>query len=407
MTRFVSGVLAVALVGLAVGCSDNPADSRKDANLEANFGGYDARPEAPAFGDPMLMASGADEQDFDDPIAGALSYDSLAIDPEAGFFHMRILWGRLQLDSTVTTSTDWSGSLTISRGGLLLRKVIRFEPETDSILPRTDVNRVDWVSVTTVHNDGIAVDLVVPPPKLIIDTTVTYVVDTLGDSTEVIAIDTTEPAPVTVEFSTSPYTRTFSLAELARLDTIVYLDDSTAVVLNAFRVERIPCPRGFLSGSWGVDSTGLGVFTGTWMNRRGHIEGHVRGHFEEDSSGVRVFFGKWIDESGRFEGLLRGRWDLHPNFHADTTALTRAGGWFRGSIFDGSANPIGLLGGHFMSWEGNHAGFMQGRWKVRCPETGGDHDGMGDGMMGDGMHRPGEDADTDSHGGMGWPGGRR
>ena len=87
---------------------------------------------------------------------------------------------------------------------------------------RTDRTLIEWVSQTTVHNDGLAVDIFVPRPAPTLDTTEVPLVDTLGDSTWTIVVDTSypEPEPVTVEFATGPYSRTFELAELQSLDTI-------------------------------------------------------------------------------------------------------------------------------------------------------------------------------------------
>lgn len=410
MMRTLSAATMVAMLVWVVGCSDTSVDSRQAASLETEFGGYTVSQEAPAFGDPLLAAEGSGDVEYTDPVASSLVIDSLMRDPQAGLYHLRIVWGRLQWDSTVTTPTEWSGSLTISRGGVLLRRIIRFEPDTDQILPRTDRHVLEWTSVTTVHHDGIAVDLVVPPAGPILDTTYQYVVDTTGDTTDIIVtVDTIPAAPVTVEFKTSPYSRTFTLEELARLDTIVYLGDSNAVAFHAFRLERMRCPRGFVSGHWVYDSTGQGVFRGTWIGQHGVIEGHLQGHFEEDSLGRKLFFGKWIDESGNFEGLLRGRWGRMPDMHADSTAMLRAGGWFRGAIFDRDANPIGAIGGHFRSWEGERPGFFQGRWKVGCMQPEGDRpeDGMGD-MQRDGMGDGFSGGFSDrGDGGMGQPGGRR
>ncbi|MCM2271099.1 MAG: hypothetical protein NDJ18_00870 [candidate division Zixibacteria bacterium] len=368
-------IIGTAVLGglLLAGCSDSPTGSM---NQITTVGGYTATNEAPAFGDPLLMASSAQEVQFNDPIAATPILQTLLADPDAGLYHLRVVWGQLRYDSTVTTPTDWSGSLTISRGAELVRRVIRFEPATDSILPRTDRRVIEWASQTTVHNDGIAFDLIVPPARPTLDTILQIIVDTLtNDTTVLIVVDTIPAPPVTVQFTAGSYSRAFSLPEIAALDTVVYFEDSSGIAFNGFKVDRIRCPRGFLSGFWGYDSTGQGVFRGSWISQHGEVDGHVQGHFEKDSTGARVFFGKWIDASGLFEGFLHGRWKDHPNPHADSTAFLRAGGWFAGLLLDDQTNPIGMVAGHYISSKGNPPGFFQGRWKLNC-DPNGSEDGM-------------------------------
>ncbi|RME28471.1 MAG: hypothetical protein D6800_03865, partial [Candidatus Zixiibacteriota bacterium] len=225
---------------------------------------------------------------------------------------------------------------------------------------------IEWVSVTTVHNDGIAVDLYVPPPRPILDTTITT--DSLGN--DVITVDTLWPDPVTVTFATGPYSRTFTLGELAALDTVVELDDGNAIAFHAMRISRIQCPRGFLFGFWGPDKeTGRIGFKGMFTDKHGLITGFVRGHAGVNDNGERVWFGKWISRNGRFEGFLRGTWAPHPDMHANGMAHRRAGGWFRGGIYDANRNRIGELRGRYCDGRYMRDGFFQGRWRLNCPNT--------------------------------------
>lgn len=373
--------MAMALLVWVAGCSKNPVQPQANSsNISQQFDGLNTNSEQPGFGDPTIANTAAQETAFNDPMAASPKCDSLLRDPNAGMFHFRAVWGRLHFDSMVTTPTNWEGSLTLSRGVEIVRRTIGFEPMTDSILPRTQLNIIDWASQTTVASDGIAVDLLIPRMGPTVDTTTTAVVDSLGDTTFVIHVDTIPAAPVTLEFKTGPYTRTFTLAELIKLDTIVNLDDSNAIAFSAFRVDHIACPRGFLTGVWGFDSTGTGTFRGTWMSKRGLIVGSLDGHFKVDSLGDSLFFGKWIDMSGAFQGLLRGSWGLHPNEHASERGHIRGGGWFSGHIFDANANPIGELAGKFKGINTTTAGFFQGRWKINCAGLFGDRedDGMED-----------------------------
>ncbi len=368
---FKKALLPLALIAtllLAVGCSNNSPvqPNSQTENFTDPFGGYTATAESPAFGDQQLLATSAGEVAYDDPILKSPAVDSMVSDSEAGVYYFRALWGQLRYDSTVTTSTDWSGSLTVSRGAIVVRRLIRFEEGQDYIKDRTDSNLVEWVSSTTVHHDGIAFGIFVPPAS--------------NDS--MMATD----SDVTVTFETGPYSRTFTLAEIAALDTIVTLDDadSNAVAFFGFRYYRGQCRKGFVSGGWGYDREGMGRFRGMWTSRNGELLGYVQGHFGQDSSGQKVFYGKWISADGSFEGLLRGTWKGRVPNHVPDHARRYAGGWFKGGVFDAAEQPIGEIMGKYRS--GPHGpGFFQGRWKTNCVSDYGFGDDNNEHEMDDGF----------------------
>lgn len=376
------GVLALVVAGCSHKTPTQPTNS--GGNISQMFGGFNASNEAPGFGNPALASGAASgEQPFDDPFARSVEFDSLVNDSNSGVFALQIVWGRLRRDSTVTTVTDWSGSLAISRGIEILKKTIRFE-SNDSILTRTDPKVIAWVSHTTSGSDGIAAFLIVPRLLTVIDTTVVIHVDTLGDTTRTTTIDTLPAPPVTVAFTTPPFSRTFNLSDFIKLDTIFTLTDSDAVSFHALRLSRFACPRGFLAGRWTFDSTNFGTFQGTWLSPRFDLMGSFDGNFGLSDSSKMIFFGKWIDNSGLFQGLLRGTWNFIPNFHANDRAFMRAGGWFHGGIFDASANLIGAVKGRFL---GAHmvdttGGFLVGRWSITCPTVNNEDDGMEEGPDG-------------------------
>jgi hypothetical protein len=343
----------LSLLVWVAGCSDSPTvtDQDQTISLEGDFGGLTTTKEAPAFGDTELAADDITEEEIDDPVLSSPEVASLVDDIDAGMFHFRAVWGQLCLDTTVTEVTDWTGSITISRGAVVIRKTIRFELGQDYIPTRTDRQTVDWVSYTTVHNDGVAFDLLVPPVEPIYDTTVTVGTDSLGNPVDVITVDTIYPEtePVTVEFATGAYMRVFTLDELAALDTIVELDDGNAVAIHAAQVFCQRCPRGFLAGGWGYDEEGQGVFRGRWMSREGRIVGHLRGHFGVNDAGRNVIFGKWIDRSGNCEGLLAGTYQPFLRPDASDIANRRGCGWFAMRIFDANRAPIGMAAGQYQS----------------------------------------------------------
>jgi len=369
LRKIVLPLFAVALLFWVVGCSDNPSTTdltEETPNLDDAFGGFKTTSEEPGFGDPELLDAENDEEEVDDIMLASPSVDSIISDEDAGMFHFRAVWGRLCYDSTVAEVTDWTGSLTLSRGAEIIRRVIRFEGN-DYIQPRTDRGLIEWVSYTTVHNDGIGVDIFVPRPTPTYDTT--YVID---DTDTTIVIDTVMPEPVTLTFETGPYSQTFTLDELAALDTTVYLDDSNAVAFQGLQFYRYWCPRGFLAGIWGFDSTGLGVFRGTWISQHGYVAGWLKGNFGKNDDGEKVFYGKWINRNGDFEGLLAGTYKPIGGIANGDGNMTQAhygGGSFEGNIFDADSNEIGVLKGRYHSAPEFRKSYFHGRWKLYCPET--------------------------------------
>ncbi|MBD3258605.1 hypothetical protein GF377_09255 [candidate division GN15 bacterium] len=366
-TRLMLVLMAASLLMFVVGCSsDSPAtpEQADQPNLTDDFGGYSATDEAPGFGDPDLVAAEDEEEVVDDVMESSPEVQSIADDPESGRFRLRAIWGQLRFDSTNTTPTVWDGSLTVSRGAIVLKRLVRFELNQDGYFPRTDRDLLEWFSTTTVHNDGIVVDIYVPPAEIEVDTS--YVVDSLGDTTDVV-LDTLPVDPVTVTFETAPHTQTFTLAELASLDTVVSLGNEQGVAFQSVQILKTTCGRGHLTGRWGYDQDGNGVFHGLWYSHRGMI-GYVRGHFGEDDDGNKVFFGKWINRSGQFEGFLRGTWSSNVSENASEIARRRAVGQFSGLIYDSNENEIGALRGRYRSGANFPNGWFHARWKVHCPD---------------------------------------
>ena len=374
--ELVLAFMPTLLLLLAIGCSNKNVQPElliDEPNLSDEFGGYSTASESPGFGDDQLLDEAyASDDEYDDPMLSDAAVTEFTSDPQAGLYHLRIVWGQLRFDSSMTNPTDWSGSLSITRGAEIIRRVINFELGQDYIVPRSDRKLIEWVSQTTLHNDGIAVDLLVPPVKPVLDTTEIEVTDSAGNTVIIIVVDTTWPVvePVTVSFNTGPYSTTFDLDELVSLDTIVFLEDSNAVAFHAFKLDGLPCPRGFLAGRWGFDDSTSGLFTGVWLNRAGLVVGYSRGHFGQRENGEKVFFGKWVSREGRFEGFIKGHWEFDDiSMTVDSSAATS--GYFRGQIFSEERLQIGYLAGHFGSVESENdaiGGFLQGRWKISCSD---------------------------------------
>lgn len=348
-------IISLLFAGLLLwvgGCSKSPAEpeaSGENLNLSEEFGGYLASGEEEGFADSDLLAELADNEEFNDPVSLSPEYEALCVNRDAGYFHLRVVWGQLRFNPDAQDITDWSGSLTVSRGMIVIRRAIHFEPGQDYILPRVERNLVEWVSKTTVHNDGIAVDILVPPLRPINDP---------------------DQDPVTVTFEAGEYSRTFTLDELQRLDMVVQFDNSNAIAFHAFRLDGRPCPAGFLAGRWGVDGEGRHRLRGVWMSEDGRVKGFLRGHFGVNDEGRRLFFGKVIGLNGEFRAFLKGTYGYMPDETGGEIADGNAGGWFAGHIINADRIEIGVLRGRFYASTEHDGGFFQGRWKTDCDNPG-------------------------------------
>ncbi len=363
-------LLFLSLLFWGFGCSDNsirPSPGSESFNLDDQFGGLAASDEKPAFDDPDLLAQVDSDEEYNDPIAESAEVDALLADDESGFYHLRIVWGRLCLDTTVTEATDWSGSLSVSKGAEIIRRVIRFEPNQDYIHPRTDRKLIEWTSRTSIHNDGIAVDIVIERPNPVLDSATAFEITPDNDTIVTIVVDTTYPAfdPVEVVFETGSYRSTFTLTEISALDTIVYLADGNAVAFHGLKLDQRPCPRGFLAGHWGVDENARGIFEGLWISRNGLVTGFLKGRYGKNNDGVNVFKGKWISRSGLFEGFVVGTYG--PRVLEDTEPDSPRGR-FRGIIYSADRVEIGVLKGVYRGSLSGDGGFFQGRWRIVCPD---------------------------------------
>jgi hypothetical protein len=333
MQRLTALLLALVLVA-AAGCSQAPTDSAQTNPFDQEFGGVTTDNEAPAFNDPDLLATASVEVDPADPLA--ISIEADAADSVHAVFALRAVWGQLRYDSASTSPTVWDGSISVDSGRIGVRRVIRFEPGQDYLLPRTAPNVVEFVSTTTVHHDGLLV--------------------LIGVNTAMLA----DSSDNLVTFATGPLTISFRLRQLVALDTIVRVDDAgNAVMFNGFLVRPDLCPRGFLAGKWMTSEEGDGgEFRGGWISRNGQLEGYLSGNYGIDSDGRRVFFGKYIDINGTFEGRLRGVWGPLP--------LPARGGYFKGVFYDAQDRPAGRLCGF---WKADAAGegHFEGVWMLYCP----------------------------------------
>lgn len=323
------------------GPEQNDIETREQIpDLDDPYGGYNVADEAPGFDDAEMIEQFGDAAtvEYNDP----MNRDPLVADilsrPMAQHFLM-ITWGNLERDSTVDFVTEWSGSLTVDPGVILLKRVVRFENH-DRILPRERRDLLEWISFTKPAFDGIIVRIFPVPNRA---------TDDAKDSTAV------------VTFATGPLTKSFTMAELRDIHLVIPVDDAgNAVAFNSIVIPVGGCPSGFLGGIWAdnPDTTG-GRFKGMWMSENGRAMGFLKGHYGVNSEGNRVFFGKWISLNGEFRGLIKGRYGSFPN---------APGGFFQGVYLDRSLRIRGDLKGIWKTSDQiEGGGFFMGRWAARCP----------------------------------------
>ena len=330
---------ALSLIGLTFGgCSVSSTEATEtDVVVDAGeFGEFKANNEEPAFGDPEIAEMLTEETDFADPVADMPEIVEAENDEATDIYCLRMVWGNLEGDSGVAELTDWSGSLTLTRGGIVVARLIRFEPRQDYILPRYNDSGVfvpeqlRWVSKTSWHFDGLVTRILIPPS----------VTDEV----------------VMLTFESEQLSITFPFYELAELDTLINIGFGNAISFQATQYQPQGHLYGTLSGRWGRDEEGNGIFYGLWFNAAGTIGGTVRGRYGTDSTGNNIFVGKYINNAGSFGGLLKGSWNIETQ---DGVTYGR----FSGRIYNNQRVPIGWLNGHFKRGQNRTAGFFAGRWR--------------------------------------------
>ncbi|MEZ5360519.1 MAG: hypothetical protein R3F48_17025 [Candidatus Zixiibacteriota bacterium] len=335
------GLLAVIAFALGA-CSSNTTEPADTGTTLEDFGSYKPTDEEPNFGDEAVaeLTTEAEEADFADPVALSPVVDSVENQDYPDIFAMRIVWGNLEQDSGVTELTDWSGTLTLSRGAIVVKRTIRFEPGQDYILPRYNDSGVyipeelSYVSQTSWHFDGLRLNLYIPPS----------VTDEV----------------VTLTYESPQLSITFTMDELEDLDTLINIGFGNAISFQAMRFDPASLTHGGLTGRWGRDEEGNGIFYGTWMSSTGELMGTLMGDWGVDEDGKPVFAGKYIDINGQFEGLIKGQWRING-------LGENATGHFAGRIYNADLEPIGKLFGHFKRGTVRKSGYFAGRWCVGCP----------------------------------------
>ncbi len=338
-------VFGLALSFLLLGTSGCelffPESSEADHEaLMEEYGGYTTDSEAPAFGDEDLLATVGGDSPFDDEMSTHPTVTNARHNGRAKVYALRMIWGNLPdpADSVAGEPeecpvTDWSGSVVVDGGVVIVRAIIKFEPGDFIVRPRISPRELRWVSHTKGHVDGIVLEIIdVPEPESV-------------------------SAANVVKITTPLYSVEIPLDELEEYSDYQEYDECNSISLFATRISFAGCPRGFLGGKWIAETDTSGIFKGGWISYNGRLVGYLRGHYTK-RDGRRVFFGKWITRSGAFGGLLKGTWE--PMDGTDC-----CGGTFEGYWVDETYTRRGVLKGHYCT-ACDSVGFFHGRWLEFC-----------------------------------------
>jgi hypothetical protein len=339
---------ASSLVGMAACATDNsePTETPTTVNTqlaEAN-GGFTTVDEAPEFGIPDEFAAANIETE------GANANDTMAADPTVtGVMAVPtveardviVMWGHIPAGSGGVLR-DWSGSLTLSRGAMVVQRTIAFEANDHLDLPRTSPLAVSFTSHTKPASDGVALriwdDSASAAPL-----TLTYQSATAAGDTYVIDLNALDAGPVIIDAGNGDKMIAVDLKEPA-----------PAAICNA----------GFMHGRFRALMPGLGFYLGHVVDRTGQVIGHVRGIY-----GKGDIFGKFIDLEGHFVGIINGTYDATGDFQARWIA---------------EQGDRGLIHGHYFDDTTVDGGFFLARWAetVCSPDGGGSGSGGGGGSGG-------------------------
>lgn len=339
--------LASLLLLASWGCGERegqptqPTDPPASPDLEAPLGGFTARDEDPAFGEPDIAELVEAEMEFEDPIGADPEFVSLATDPRVRSYAVSILWGRLDRsngESPAGEQLDWSGRLRLSRGAVLLERVVDFEPADHVTDQRFNARELRWNSHEGAGHDGLRISIW---------------------NRNTLAADS-------IYIETGPFTGAWAVEDLASIDFLADIADTDQQIA----IRGVPISgelrEGFAQGYWrDAGDDGPSEFAGRWMGARGEVVGFVRGIYGSTVAGERVLFGKWIDREGAFRGFLRGTWNRPPDFsglrsaefEADVLAPSESGG---------APTKMGRLEGRWRIGSEQREGAFEARWCLDC-----------------------------------------
>jgi hypothetical protein len=326
IAALVLSLFAFACAGFGSGLL---ADQEK-MDINKPYGGLTAANESVAFGDAELQNKCSEEQPVDDPISNSPDVSADLHSSTVKAYLLRIKWGYLNGNEDASEITNWSGSVSINNGTLVILRTIRFDVADQILLPRTSAQKVEFTSFTQHYYDGLALAIIDKDTSL--DPTSSVVIK-LGSYEKEI-----------------PYS---SLGSLEILDPVG--DKGQEVSIESHMKDFPPFKGGFLDGRWiDGDNDNDGIFKGRWINSIGTVGGFVRGIWGVNSGGQKIFYGKYIDMNGDFMGFISGFWTISE----DGSEGDLEGNWVSRNM-----QKIGKVRGHYkFGPEDDSFGVFFGMW---------------------------------------------
>jgi len=321
-----STILFLFAIGLIAGCGGNHQTSpaRQDSTPNDQNGTdlgdyYTSGNESPGFNDQEILAM-TEDQIYNDPFDPNSPATSSTI-------YLKVVWGNLIYDPDATTVRDYSGTMVIDDGLLVIERTVLFEGSDSEIIVRNNPSLVAWKSHILPHYDGLVLRLdpgSAPDEK-------NYLHMNIG-----------------------PYTAEFSVAELQALEEIDPTGYSDQHVAIASRLGE-GASDGFLTGHWRdlPDHPG-GVFKGKWENGSGTLMGYERCRYIPEGEGQGIVRGKYIDMEGNFKGFLSGDYER--------TSTEYQVGTFHLDWLDMNKEKIGKAEGIYFKKGSKGYGFAMGNW---------------------------------------------
>jgi hypothetical protein len=302
--------------------TDDPATVQTD--LAMTNGGETTADEAPEFGEEAEFDAANIEPDaaYADALASDPGIASIASSATLDAHRVMIVWGKLPADPGTGDTRDWSGSIAVNEGGLIVGRTVNFEAATDHLLPRSNIQTVLFDSITGPYVDGLVLRVLEPSTAMTTPVTLTY-------------------TSAAASSSAAPITYSFDLAALEQGP--VKIDAGNGYVMVAVELGEKSCNQGFMRGRFHQLLPNLGEYRGIVTDQDGMPVGHVRGIYGQLPSGD-VIFGKFIDHEGHFVGIINGTYG-----NGDITAkwIDKAGD--RGAILGKYFESTAVDGGGFFT----------------------------------------------------------
>lgn len=319
--------VSVALIGCSGGEQNDSRQDLPDSEEHDWDGFYDSKDEKPGFGDPEILAMVEDDP-YDDPFDDPFD-DQTKAGTSTNAIYIRVLWGNLIVDKDEDYVRDYSGSISIDDGLLVIERTVKFDYYDSEIETREDPTIVAWKSRILPHYDGLVLRL---------------------------EPGTTDDQSNILHIQIGPYSTDFFVAELSDLlllEKTGYGDDQIAI---ASHLEK-PEGSGFLSGHWRDRvATSDGIFKGKWETDSGDLLGYSRCRYIPEGQGAGIVRGKYIDLNGYFQGLIDGDYKR--------TRTEIQSGIFNLDWVSQTGEKLGLLEGLYFKKDSAGYGFALANWKA-------------------------------------------